>query len=233
MLTSRLRPLKHAAVPRSDSSAEPRPNLLLVTTLLSVVSGIIGVVAGQGLEFLKTRELRREEQRARVEERIWTETQQIYRKFFAMRTRLPTEIVNYRFAVIEKHYFEARARMAPRDRQIAMLLQSRRQAAVTARVAFLNTRAELQELLAWVDLMAPPKSSEEWRKTVQALAVLARWEITEPPGNLPELERWRLREERRASDECRAEIPAKVEAVLALIRNEHQNLLTDVGVHKP
>ncbi len=213
---------------RSSRTAKPgngaekgRSDSLLLTVVLSLISGIVGVAVGQGIDFFKTRELQREQERSQIQQHVWDETTDIYRQLYSMRSRLNGSLIAFRFAVIEQSYMDAtRATASPAS---PSQIEEQRKMVEAATVRVVHDRTELESLLGWVDLSAPP-SDQRWEHAIQSLVRLDRWSPG-PTAATSSLPAWKEAERLRAYELCTKEINAKFAELLILLRENRRELV--------
>lgn len=211
-----------------------RPESKASTVAISLISAIIGALASQTLDFVKTRQLKVEEQRVAAEDRAWIESGEMYRQLYAMRGRLTGSLDRHHFAVIEKEYAKARAAITriPQVPAAAAELDKRVQDAIQQA---LHDRAELELLLGWADLVAP-ENDKRWSDAIGALVRLNPWSPRTPSArSVAELDRWRTTEVSRAQNARTTELKVKFAALLALIREERKHVIITraVSVRSP
>lgn len=199
------------------------------TVAISLISAIVGALGSQTLDFVKTRQLRVEEQRAAVEDRAWTENTEMYRQLYAMRGRLTGSLNRHHFAVIEKRYSAAKATVM-RTREPDPAAVEREQRVQDAIQQVLHDRAELELLLGWADLAAPAGDTR-WPPAIKALLALKRWTPTAPPTtSLRDLDQWRSNEATRAQTTRSAELNDKFATLLALVKEQRKHIRTAPAV---
>jgi hypothetical protein len=189
--------------------------------VISLISAIVGALGSQMFDFVKTRQLKLEEQRAAVEDRAWTENTEMYRQLYGMRGRLTGSLNRHHFAIIEKRYSAARATIM-RTREPDPEAVEREKRVQDSIEQVLRDRAELELLLGWADLAAPA-GDIRWPRAIEALVALKRWTPTVPPStSLRDLDHWRSNETSRAQITRSTELKKKFAALLALVKEQRK-----------
>jgi len=202
------------------------------TVAISLISVLLGALGSQTLDFIKTRQLTVQDRRAVDEDRVWTESGEMYRQLYAMRGRLTGSLNRHHFAVIDKEYAVAKAKITRVQEPNAMTLEREKRVQETIQQV-LRDRGELELLLGWADLVAP-EGDDRWEKAIHALLALNRWAPLVPPStSLPDLDSWRSKELVRAQIVRTAELKSKFTTLLALIKEQRKHIRTKspVSVH--
>ncbi len=145
---------------------------------------------------------------------------EIYRQLYSMRSRLNGSLIAFRFAAIELSYMEAtRATASPAT---PSQIEEQRKVVEVATLRVVHDRTELESLLGWIDLSAPP-DDHRWGHAIQSLIRLDRWSPA-PTGTTNSLPAWKEAERMRAYQLCTTEINAKFAELLILLRENRREL---------
>jgi len=189
--------------------------------VISLISAAVGVIGGHLLDFVTTRQLSIDERRRAIQDRLWTESGEMYRQLFAMRSRLGGSIKAHHFAALMERYTRAKHHIAASygkadvaEEREAVLLEREKIQQV------LIDRSQLEMLLGWADHVAP-EGDEQWQTAIHDLVHLSAWEPSPPPTtSLGDVETWKHREVIRVNTRCMNEIDQKSGGLLSLIKRQ-------------